>query len=314
MRFLVLALAAGAIGGWLYAERGRLLRRSTWRMVRVSGWRRLLDGTTLHGYLYGRFPRAYVHLGARVIVPRLPRFLRDRLAHSYHGKVLPVDLGRRLISVRQEVELRDLEAVVPYSKARDLILQGPPDIAVYECPCRLTSPNPCEPTQVCLIVGQPIVDFTLEHHPHTSRRLTTQEALDLLEAEHRRGHVQTAYFKDAAADRFFAICNCCSCCCGAIAASTRYGVPMIASSGFVATMVDGRCTGCGACARGCAFDALCVDGGSVVVDGARCKGCGVCVDRCASQALRLVRDPTKSAPLDVDALLGNGHAPPDSDG
>ena len=85
-----------------------------------------------------------------------------------------------------------------------------------------------------MIIGQPYVDFLTEHNPKSARRVSQSEALGILEAEHQRGHVHTAYFKDAMEGRFYAICNCCKCCCGGIEAMMKSGVPMIASSGFVA--------------------------------------------------------------------------------
>lgn len=50
--------------------------------------------------------------------------------------------------------------------------------------------------------------------------------------------------------RFYAICNCCSCCCGAMQAH-RNGTPMLASSGFVATVEIERCVGCSLCTDVC---------------------------------------------------------------
>jgi hydrogenase maturation factor HypF (carbamoyltransferase family) len=41
------------------------------------------------------------------------------------------------------------------------------------------------------------------------------------------------YYKDAMLGRFYAICNCCSYCCGAMQAH-QHGMPMLASSGHVA--------------------------------------------------------------------------------
>jgi Pyruvate/2-oxoacid:ferredoxin oxidoreductase delta subunit len=193
-----------------------------------------------------------------------------------------------------------VERILPYPVARNLVLKGPPEIVAFECPCRATRANPCQPTQVCMIVGQPFVDFVLEHHPARSRRLTTREAVELLEAEHRRGHVHAAYFKDAMLKRFYAICNCCKCCCGGIECMTRHGVPMMTSSGFVAQVNADACAACGTCAEGCAFDAIHVDDQPVsVVDWETCMGCGVCEGQCPNHAITLVRDERKGIPLDV---------------
>jgi ferredoxin len=155
-----------------------------------------------------------------------------------------------------------------------------------------------------MVIGQPFVDFTLEHNPQSSRRLTQQEALDLLEAEHERGHLHSAWFKDACLNRFYAICNCCKCCCGGIEAMRKYGVPMLASSGYVAHVDKDLCTGCATCVDACPFDALSVEGDESVLDWEKCMGCGVCVEKCPSGALSLVRDEKKGLPLDVRLLTG----------
>jgi len=60
------------------------------------------------------------------------------------------------------------------------------------------------------------------------------------------------YYKDAMLNRFYAICNCCSCCCGAMDARQN-GTPMIASSGYVARVNDDLCAGYGECADVCQF-------------------------------------------------------------
>jgi ferredoxin len=155
-----------------------------------------------------------------------------------------------------------------------------------------------------MAIGQPFVDFTLEHNPHSSRRLTQAEALDILEAEHERGHLHSAWFKDLCLNRFFAICNCCKCCCGGIEAMIKYGVPMMVPSGYVAYTDKDLCTGCGTCADACPFGALSIKGDENVLDWDKCMGCGVCVEKCPNGAMSLVRDEGKGLPLDVRLLTG----------
>jgi Pyruvate/2-oxoacid:ferredoxin oxidoreductase delta subunit len=152
-----------------------------------------------------------------------------------------------------------------------------------------------------MIIGQPFVDLVLDHHPRTSRRLTKAEALELLAAEHERGHVHVAWFKDACLERFFAICNCCKCCCGGIDAMVHHGIPMITSSGYVAECDPAKCLACGECSTNCAFGAVHVNG-HAAVERDKCLGCGVCVGHCRAAAMALVRDETKSLPLDVRHL------------
>ncbi len=190
---------------------------------------------------------------------------------------------------------------MPYALARDIVLKHPDHIVALDCPCRAARPNPCLPLDVCLIVGEPFASFVAEHHAGRTRWVTADEAAAILAAEHGRGHVQHAFFKDAMLGRFYAICNCCSCCCGAMQAQ-RNGVPMLTASGYVCVHDDGLCIGCGVCAEHCQFGAITVNG-ATVVDRGRCMGCGVCVDKCPESALRLARDESKGIPLELDALM-----------
>ena len=276
----------------------------------------------LHGYVYGRWPYLYIGIGtgehplARVFGPLVrwvarlfPPRLSDDPAHvtfadTYHGKVVPLEAAKQLVTVEEEISLTDLEQVIPYALARDIVLQNPNHIVVLECPCRASRPNPCLPLDVCLVVGEPFASFVAEHHPHRSRWITPEEAVEILCAEHERGHVHHAFFKDAMLGRFYAICNCCACCCGAMQA-WRHGTPMLASSGYVSRVAADLCVGCGICADFCQFGALSVSEGLVAVDTAACMGCGVCVSKCPEGALSLVRDPTKGEPLEIRALIAS---------
>ena len=302
MRKASLILASILAGLWLFGERGRLMRRSTRALLHeMGGWHKLLSLEFWHAYVYARWSNQYIGGALRYAIPRTRPIDGDnQWADVYHGKVLPTEQAQALISINEPIPRQDLEQIIPFPTARDLVLNGPPDIAVYECPCRAAQPDPCQPTQVCMIVGQPFVDFMLEHNPHTSRRLSTGEALALLQAEHERGHIHAAYFKDVMLNRFYAICNCCPCCCGGIA-SMRHGVPMVTASGYVAQVDDARCVGCGHCAATCPFDAIHVAGTAAIAWEA-CMGCGVCLGQCPADALALARDARKGAPLDVGQL------------
>ncbi len=256
--------------------------------------------------MYGRWTNWYIGTGINRTFPRIKPIPGERRwADQYHGKILTQQQAEALVMVNQDIHRRDLEQIIPYKTARELLLKAPLEMAVYECYCRHSRPNPCQPTQVCMIFGQPFVDFVLEHHPTTSRRISRDEALQLLRDEHERGHLHAAYFKDVMLGRFYAICNCCQCCCGGIQAMRDYGVPMVCSSGYVAQVDEDQCAACGTCQDACPFNAITVDGVSRV-DWERCMGCGVCEDQCGQGAIRLVRDERKGIPLDVRAL-GTAH-------
>jgi len=279
----------------------------------------------IHGYIYGRWP--YFYIGIARNPPRLLRplvkvadwLIRRRevsrhkdgnghepasptIADTYHGKVVPLDAAARLVQVHEDVSLTVPEHVVPFAVARDIVMQHPDHIVVLDCPCRMARENPCLPLDVCLVVGEPFASFILDHQPHHARRITPDEAVDILKAEDKRGHVHHAFFKDAMLQRFYAICNCCSCCCGAMSAHQN-GIPMLISSGYVCQADEGLCVGCGACVEKCQFGALALQDGRVVVDAAACMGCGVCVNTCPREALSLVRAPGRPAPLEIHELM-----------
>jgi NAD-dependent dihydropyrimidine dehydrogenase PreA subunit len=291
----------------------------------------------LHGYVYARWPYLYIGVGtgehplAKRFGPGVIRLARrvgrlkqalkpaDRseetepdsqktrqkvtFADTYHGKVVPLQAAQQLVKVNEEIRLENLETIIPYARARDLILKNPDHIVALECPCRLARANPCLPLDVCLIVGEPFASFVNEHHPQRSRWISREEAVGILQAEDRRGHVHHAFFKDAMLGRFYAICNCCECCCGAIQAQ-KHGTPMLTSSGYLAQVNPNLCIGCQTCREGCQFGALKLAGNVMSVQEAKCMGCGICVTRCQQEAISLRLAPEKGEPLEILSLMG----------
>ena len=159
----------------------------------------------LHAFVYGRWTDRYVSFLRNFWVPRFGSRGKHWLAERYHGKVLTPEQAEAIVTLDHDIGEQEIEQVIPYKHARKIVLNGPPDIAAYECACRASRLDPCRPTQVCMVVGQPYADATLKHHPGKSRRLSRDEALALLKAEHERGHLHSAWFKDAMGDRFYAI-------------------------------------------------------------------------------------------------------------
>jgi Pyruvate/2-oxoacid:ferredoxin oxidoreductase delta subunit len=276
----------------------------------------------LHGYIYGRWPYLYIGVGigekrwAKRLVPWLgwvgnlitpvkkdiPPEEQLGFADTYHGKAVPLDTATRLVTINEEIKIPDLEQVIPYKRARSIIMKNPDHIVVLDCPCRVSRENPCLPLDVCLIVGEPFASFIREHQPEKSRWITQEEAIEVLKVEDARGHVHHVFFKDAMFGRFYAICNCCSCCCGAMQAQ-RNGTPMLCSSGYVSQVNEDLCIGCSDCNAFCQFEALAVIDGVNVVDESKCMGCGVCISKCEQEALSLRRDESKGMPLEIFNLI-----------
>lgn len=298
--FVILVIS----GCLLKAERGRLLQPSTWEMTKMMGWRRVLNLTALHGYIYGRWTNRYLNVVIHQVLPRLGPWGKKRLAEGYHGKILTLDQARAIITVKKSIDIRKLsEHILPFSIACELVVNGPPEVAAIECGCRNAREQHCTPTQVCLAIGKAFVDFAIQHNPEITRRLTQEEAVALLRAEHERGHFHSAWFRQACLGRFYAICNCCKCCCCGVENMTQYGIQNVVSSGYVAVVDAEKCEGCGACVRACPFDALSLSGGQASVAWEKCLGCGVCSGQCPGGAVELVKDEQKGKPLDINKML-----------
>jgi Pyruvate/2-oxoacid:ferredoxin oxidoreductase delta subunit len=310
---LAAAPVLGLLALWVIGERGHVFGLPSTRLAIRQRESSKLDSATgrpvgggtpntpiklLHGYVYARFANQYIDFAIKHLLPRMSPGFKETWADHYHGKVLTPELASAIITLDHDIPLTDLEQIIPYPTARQIVLDGPPEVVAFDCPCRASRENPCQPVQVCMIIGDG--GFVLDHHPNASRRLSQQEALDLLKAEHERGHVHVAYFKDACNDRFYAICNCCTCCCGGLEAM-RGGMPKVAASGYLAVVDEAACQGCETCADLCPFGAIAVNGHAAVRVEA-CMGCGVCVDHCPNGALALVEDARRGIPLDVRKL------------
>ena len=281
---------------FLRLERSITPRMSTRKFFGLSD---LPIAKKLEGYLYATRTAQYLKMGQWYWL--FEKLGLSESADTYHGKVLIKRDATKILTLNRPVDIYDLDKVIPYPVARSIILENPyPSVAVMECPCRAQKEDSC-PREVCLVVGEPFVSFMVEHRPDITRRIEVATALQILDEEEARGHIHTAWFKDAMHNRFYAICNCCSCCCRAMASYFR-GVPRMAHSGYSPVIQDDSCTGCGMCAEICPFQAIGSCDGLPMVDRELCMGCGLCVSHCPNGSINLVLAPDKGIPLDVEVL------------
>lgn len=296
------------------------MKESTRNLFRLHGWSRV--GQFLHGYYYLAHLDQYVKILLpamraldRYVPPSRKEALRPLFAFlpdRYHAKVVPLEDARKILTLEHDVKVpaETSKKVIPFEIANRITIRNPDSIVVMDCACRKEKRNPCNPVNVCMVIGEPYATFALEHaRTLNPRRLDQKEAVELLEACHEKGHVHNAYFKDALGDQFYAICNCCKCCCAGIEVdrvlrSIGFQNPIkeLAPSGYLACVDPGKCRACGICVTGCPFGAVSLEQEAAVINPDLCMGCGVCPDACPEGAIALNRDPGRGIPLDLNAL------------
>lgn len=293
------------------------VRNSTRELFRIHGWKNL--GLFFHGYYYlshlDRYAKTALQ-GYRALSKVLPvsrmdavrpvlAFLPDR----YHGKVVPLEEARKILTLNQSIEVdgETSKKVVPFEIANQIVIRNPDSITVMDCPCRKAKKDPCKPLKVCMIIGEPYASFAMDHARDLNpQRVSQQEAVAILEDCHRRGWVSGAFFNWALGGRFYAICNCC-CCCGfqdvrPALSSLKNPVQIMAPSGYLSIIGKEKCDACEACVSRCRFDAISMEETYALVNPDLCMGCGVCQQFCPEEAIEFKKDPSRGIPLDVHAL------------
>lgn len=280
----------------------------------------------IDGYLYLKYITAYVgfiamslNLVSKIINQSnafifhpVIKFLTSR----YHGKVMILEDARKIINLNENVSIpADIaKSVIPYEKAYQIIINNPDAIVVLPCSCRKARGHDCLPANKCLIIGEPFASFVLEQSKTAKPvRLTSGEAIELLNTCKANGFVSNAYCKDGAGNRMYAICNCCPECCVSISAhrlfrSLGLKESSLAQSGYLPKRNPEQCKGNGKCVAACPFGALSWKDGrnaQPVVDTDICMGCGSCAFVCSEKAITMTPAIEKGIPLDIHKLALN---------
>lgn len=93
-------------------------------------------------------------------------------------------------------------------------------LALGPCTCRAVFRNCDNPIDTEIMVGLTRNIF-IEERPQDYRRITKQEAKDILRQCHQRGLIHTI---SKCRHDYYAICNCCPCCCVPLRLSKKYGI------------------------------------------------------------------------------------------
>lgn len=100
------------------------------------------------------------------------------------------------------------------------IIDASDGLALGPCTCRATFKNCDKPVQTEIMVGLSRNVFVHER-PHDYREITKDEAKDLLRQCHQLGLIHTIV---KCRQDFYAICNCCTCCCVPLRLNKKYGI------------------------------------------------------------------------------------------
>ncbi len=205
--------------------------------------------------------------------------------------------GFRVVPVEQEIQ--DSSEVEPYERVSDII-ESSTRFAVADCICRKEAHmfgKGCDK----LLEGCMMFDMAADYYIENGfgREITKEEAKQILAKTEEDGLVH--HSSNHLGKKIF-ICNCCGCCCKAMAYITKHNNPdVIAKSNYYAVVDADECTACETCIERCQVAAIQMEDDIAVIDRAACIGCGLCVSTCPAECISLARkSPEKAVPVFAD--------------
>ncbi len=260
----------------------------------------LLERMFKKGLVFRREKEGTVKFGALPFVPgifeqqsetmdkTLAALYEDYFQEVFHKNLAEKEpLIHRPIPVNRSIDISYPMAV--YDNSREIV--GNQDlIAVAKCICRVQKgaiDEGCRmPLETCFMFGSQ-AQYYMDRG--TGRRVTTDEALKILDRCEEAGLVTMPFNTMTPAN----ICNCCSDCCVVLGTLKKHPRPVeIIKPGFQASVDRERCEGCETCVGRCPMDAITVDTddkGEINLN--RCIGCGLCINVCPEEAIHLEPKP-----------------------
>ena len=160
----------------------------------------------------------------------------------------------RTIPVKESIEVDT--RIASYEEVKTYI-EAAKSFSVADCACRTGARllgKGCEHTHVdtCIQLGDG-ADYLVR--TGRARRVTKEEALDILKDMERNGLVHQIW-NQLGANKSTFICNCCGCSCTSLKALNLMNLPDANRSNYVAKIDPEKCVGCGACVEDCNVNAL----------------------------------------------------------
>jgi ferredoxin len=180
------------------------------------------------------------------------------------------------------------------------IIESASSLGVSMCYCRHIThhlgTNCDAPLELCLTLNQS--SKTLIKHGF-AREISPTEGIELLHCGYEHNLVQ---FGENSRNDVSFICNCCGCCCEALAAAKNFGnLHPIQTSNYLPKLDASVCKSCGKCVKNCPVDVIRMkpDPTSSLnrtipsIDTELCLGCGVCARSCPAKCITLVQRDVK---------------------
>lgn len=205
--------------------------------------------------------------------------------------------GSREIKLDQPLDSK--QVVLSKGDVYKLLEKNKDHIGIGNCFCRthkkLSTGGSCDlgvPQEACFALGE-IAEQILAQG--TGRRLTYEEACDLLEEFEKKGAIHTAFhYKNDANYDEIVICNCCKDCCLLYSGYLEGGLSKVYTrASYKPEMVDeSKCVGCNLCGKYCPTEATYYDKNKkkLVFNYKNCIGCGQCVAQCKFDVRKMVPD------------------------
>lgn len=189
--------------------------------------------------------------------------------------------------------------VLDYEKAASLVEESN-KFSIGLCSCRHEKQHlgekDCDvPLETCISMGLG-ADYLIRNN--LAKEVSKTEILESMARSKEMGLVFNA---DNIKKNIMYMCQCCGCCCNAMAGLRNFGIPnVVVTSRFIAESDEEICNGCSKCAKACpinAIEMIKIESSETkkkkkrkpVVNREFCLGCGVCSLKCKDKAMTLVK-------------------------